>query len=635
MFMLKLQSLLHKKPRWISQSLLGHCHDTLSSHSRSSAIWRPRFHQISNPLKEVGLSRPAAAAEISLSSIRKILGHSQAFNHHQSTREMESPKTALAKKLWEMNQKEAYCALYQPFVVAMAAGTLPLESFRDYIAQDVFYLAAFAEAYGLAVENTDDEQAKAVLRDLQHHVQEELEQVHLSAAQTFGFQLPSKIVPNTATRAYTEFLLAVAKGDLSSRWVSGIVTRNFSSGDELSRRRKLAAFTMAALTPCMRLYAFLGQEIKRRSHISVLKANPYVKWVETYASTDFEAPTLQSEILLHTLASPFSEERENVASLYNRAMELEIGFFAAQTLSDKQIVPLLRSSETHIILVSDFDLTCTLEDSCSVLARLVISAANGTAKAKDLETKWAELGTQYSLEYQKLLDRILPSSGEKTDEYNPHGLREALKELSDFEGEANARVIQSEFLAGLRTESVLQAGSRIPFYQGCEQLLTAVSKLKQSLEFHILSVCWSRTLIQSSLSSKGLQFTNIHSNELGSDGRIDRRIESALDKEHVFKEILGQGKQKTADSLSIYVGDSVTDLLCLMKADIGIVIGQSSTLDRMAANFGIKMLPLYTGLLQREQQRSSSDGRNLWSKFEGVLYRVCSWNELNAFLLGS
>ncbi|KAL2611242.1 hypothetical protein R1flu_022934 [Riccia fluitans] len=96
----------------------------------------------------------------------------------------------------------------------MAAATLPLESFRDYIAQDVFYLAAFAEAYGLAVENTDDDQAKAVLRDLQHHVQEELEQVHQSVAQTFGFQLPSKIVPNTATRAYTEFLLAVAKGNI-------------------------------------------------------------------------------------------------------------------------------------------------------------------------------------------------------------------------------------------------------------------------------------------------------------------------------------------------------------------------------------------------------------------------------------
>ncbi|KAL2643755.1 hypothetical protein R1flu_011342 [Riccia fluitans] len=136
-----------------------------------------------------------------------MLGHSQAFIHHQSTREMESPKTALAKNLWEMNQKEAYCALYQPFVVVMAAGTLPLESFRDYIAQDVFYLAAFAEAYGLAVENTDDEQAKAVLGNLQHHVQEELEQVHLSATQTFGFQLQSKIVPNIATRAYTEFLL--------------------------------------------------------------------------------------------------------------------------------------------------------------------------------------------------------------------------------------------------------------------------------------------------------------------------------------------------------------------------------------------------------------------------------------------
>ncbi|KAL3685265.1 hypothetical protein R1sor_003287 [Riccia sorocarpa] len=630
MFISKLHSLLHKTPRWMSQSLLGHCQDTLSAVSRSSSIWRPRFYYVSRPLKEVGISRPtasAAAAAISSSSIRRILYGSQAFSLHHTAREMEPSETVLAKKLWEMNQKEAYCALYQPFVVAMAAGTLPVESFRNYIAQDVFYLAAFAEAYGLAVDNTDDEQAKAVLKDLQHHVQEELDQVHMSAVQTFGFQLPSKIVPNSTTTAYTEFLLAVAKGDLSSRWVPGIIESDSSSADGLTRRKKLAAFTIASLTPCMRLYAFLGQELQRVSSIPEIKPSRYVKWVETYASSGFEAPTIQSEILLHRLASPFSEENETVKSLYHRAMELEIAFFAAQTLRNEPIVPLLSSlsaSKTHVILVSDFDLTCTLEDSCSVLAKLVLSEADGAAKSQHLETKWTDLGTQYSTEYRKLIDRILPSTEERSAEFNPHGLRQFLEEVSDFEGEANARVVQSEFLAGLSVESVKQAGSRIPFYRGCEELLTAVSKLEQSVDFHILSVCWSRTLIQSSFSSKGLEFANIHSNELQfsdsdlSDGGVDRRIESALDKERVFEKISSQGKQRNADSLSIYIGDSVTDLLCLLKADIGIVIGKSSSLDRVAAAFGIKMLPLYSGLLQREQQRSSSKGDTLWSKFEGT-----------------
>ncbi|KAG6553729.1 hypothetical protein Mapa_004644 [Marchantia paleacea] len=658
--MFRVQSLLLRTPRWMSQRISERCGDSFETPLlNSSPSVRPKVCQASKPLQKVHSTGTAAKV---LLKVCESLRRSQASSRrgsHTLVSDMEASNAVpseLAKGLWEISQKEAYCALYHPFVVALAAGSLPMESFGNYIAQDVYYLVAFSEAYGLAIDNTDHQEARDVLRGLQRHVQEELDQVHISALQSFGLELPKSISPNAATTAYTNFLLAVAKGEFKAHEVPGEGDDDELEGSESEsrRKRKLAAYTIGALTPCMRLYAFLGQEIKRATS-AVLGSNPYAKWVETYASANFENASRESEELLQNLASPFSGEtdRKNMRSLYLRAMELEVDFFAAQPVSSESIVPLFRSARaanTHFFLVSDFDLTCTVEDSCPVLARLVLSAGDKT-EVPHLEGKWQALGDQYSLEYKELVVRLLPHPQQPSKDFNLQGLRQVLKELSDFEREANARVVGSEFLAGLSREAVKQAGSRVAMREGCRHLLTRVSlegrSLLQNLEFHILSVCWSRSLIEGTFSSNGLEFANIHCNELRfnnlhvSDGNIDRRIESAVDKEKVLEKILSQAKQKVnqnRDSLLIYVGDSVTDLLCLLRADVGIVIGESISLERMAAAFGIKMLPLYTGLLEREQKSNHGDGENsrsFWRKMDGVLYRVSCWNELNAFLLGS
>lgn len=52
----------------------------------------------------------------------------------------------LGKKYWRKFKKEWTEALYTPFVIALAAGNLKLDTFRDYIAQDVYFLRAFVKA---------------------------------------------------------------------------------------------------------------------------------------------------------------------------------------------------------------------------------------------------------------------------------------------------------------------------------------------------------------------------------------------------------------------------------------------------------------------------------------------------------
>ena len=53
----------------------------------------------------------------------------------------------IARRFWIKFRKESIFAMYTPFVVCLASGNLKLDSFRHYIAQDVHFLRAFAQAW--------------------------------------------------------------------------------------------------------------------------------------------------------------------------------------------------------------------------------------------------------------------------------------------------------------------------------------------------------------------------------------------------------------------------------------------------------------------------------------------------------
>ena len=74
------------------------------------------------------------------------------------------------------------------------------------------------------------------------------------------------------------------------------------------------------MTPCMRLYAFLGQSLAA-TEVAPL----YGEWVKTYADPGFEALAARLEALLDRHATDSAAVRAN----YRRAMELEYGFFDA------------------------------------------------------------------------------------------------------------------------------------------------------------------------------------------------------------------------------------------------------------------------------------------------------------------
>ena len=80
--------------------------------------------------------------------------------------------------------------------------------------------------------------------------------------------------------------------------------------------------TCAAMTPCMRLYAFLGRSLAGEGYG---QENPYAEWISTYSDPEFEALAARLEELLDR----YAEDTPAVRAAYRRAMALEVAFFEA------------------------------------------------------------------------------------------------------------------------------------------------------------------------------------------------------------------------------------------------------------------------------------------------------------------
>lgn len=195
-------------------------------------------------------------------------------------------------RLWQKSSDLAAVALDHRFVRGLADGSLPQEHFATYIAQDAFFLESFARAYALALAHSADRPTLEAFANLLGGVMNEL-QLHSTYARELGIDLTTTR-PSGATLAYTDFLIATSA-------LGGI------------------ALTCAAMTPCMRLYAYLG------TSLSPPAQDDYASWFLTYADPAFEQLARKLEALLD-LHAP---DAESVGATYRRAMELEIAFFDA------------------------------------------------------------------------------------------------------------------------------------------------------------------------------------------------------------------------------------------------------------------------------------------------------------------
>ncbi|VFQ95861.1 unnamed protein product [Cuscuta campestris] len=550
----------------------------------------------------------------------------------------------IARKLWKKFKDETVFALYTPFVVGLGSSTLDSRTFLQCVSQDVYFLQAFSKAYEFAEEYADDDEDKEAIGMLRKRVLRRLGDQH-NLVRDWGFELPKDSTCVTATVKYTDFLMATAVGKVDGEKFPGKIVTPFE-------KTKLAAYTLSAIAPCMRLYHFVSREIK-----AILdpqeKTNPYEKWIDSLSSDKFEVAALTIEDLLDKLCiSLTSGELEIVEKLYHQSLKLILEFISSHPyVHSSSIVPIVSQlqepAESNVRMFCDFDMTCSAIDSSALLAEMAIFAARKASLNEcdtqpsqpitpNLAATWGSLSSKYIEEYGQCIESILPTEAVANFDYDR--LCKALQNLSDFEKTANSMVIDSGVLKGLSENDIKRAGERLIFQRGCKNFFQEITRSENLLMgVHVLSYCWSGDLIRSAFSSGKPDVVSVHSNELVyeesiTSGEMIQKMESPMDKLEAFNGILDNHGNESKP-LTVYIGGSVSDLLCLLSADIGIVIGMSDMLRTLGEGFGVTFAPLFPGLVKKQRQLSECGCCN-WNRMSGILFTVSSWAEIHAALLG-
>ncbi len=199
----------------------------------------------------------------------------------------------LTQKLWESNYDLASLSLNTKFVQGIKNGDLPKTKFQEYLAQDYFFLESFARAYGLAISKSKRKETIKILSGLLSGVSEELI-LHETYSKEWDIELTTNLI-EPATKKYTDFL------------------------EDVSLNLSLIEI-MSAMTPCMRLYSWIGKNLS-----NMISNNPYKDWILTYSDQSFDDLAISLENLINEYDDFY--DISQVYFLYKKAMELELGFF--------------------------------------------------------------------------------------------------------------------------------------------------------------------------------------------------------------------------------------------------------------------------------------------------------------------
>jgi len=181
-------------------------------------------------------------------------------------------------KLWDSIEGIYDAIVRHPFNTQLAEGTLAHEKFTFYLQQDALYLLDFGRALAImAGKSVTSQQLLQFVRYAEQAVVVE-RALHESYFKQFGIN-QTRVAPTPACFAYTNYLLAT------------VSTRSYEEG-------------VAALLPCYWIYREVGNHILRHAAPN----NPYQKWIDTYASTEFSGLVERAIELVDECARHSSKE---------------------------------------------------------------------------------------------------------------------------------------------------------------------------------------------------------------------------------------------------------------------------------------------------------------------------------------
>jgi HAD superfamily phosphoserine phosphatase-like hydrolase len=267
-------------------------------------------------------------------------------------------------------------------------------------------------------------------------------------------------------------------------------------------------------------------------------------------------------------------------------------------------------------LITDFDETISERDNISTLVHT--AADNRTHEKEEFLAAWQEMVQWFLTRYHRVCDAW---------QDHRHSLVDYLKSFEELEAASIQRVIAKGFLAGLTSEELRAVGRNVVKKPGVDRVLSTMRA--EGVEVEILSANWSKALIQG--ATEGL-CDQIITNSLTYDvtgrstGNIHLHVVSARDKLRKFRsrkknppnsDDIGDG----GVTRTLYIGDSISDFLAILDADLGVLIGQNPT-----AMQTIERFRLPTQRLQAGTRFDSS------LRYQGTILLVDSWTVLDDFL---
>ncbi|KAI8381496.1 HAD-like domain-containing protein, partial [Radiomyces spectabilis] len=217
------------------------------------------------------------------------------------------------------------------------------------------------------------------------------------------------------------------------------------------------------------------------------------------------------------------------------------------------------------LVLIDFDLTITTKDTTSILGEAALRMTGNP-------TSWSFFTDAYMDDYRKHRGSLPPSNDTSIE-----AVARRLDSYRHVEAASVTRISEHQVFRGLTKEQLRSAGiaHQHLLRPGVLEALQLIPHLK------IVSLNWSKDWILGMLDPLPLQRDQIHCNDLEfqhelATGLVVQRVLTTMDKKkevQAIKDALSSSPKKV-----IYIGDSLGDLLPLVEADIGIVIGNNETL---------------------------------------------------------
>ncbi len=267
-------------------------------------------------------------------------------------------------------------------------------------------------------------------------------------------------------------------------------------------------------------------------------------------------------------------------------------------------------------LITDFDETISERDTISTLVHT--AADNRAHEKEEFLAAWQEMVQWFLTRYHRVCDAW---------QNHRHSLVDFLKSFEELETASIQRVMAKGFLEGLTKEGLRTVGRNVTKKAGVDRVLSAMRADGVAVE--ILSANWSEALIQGATEDLCDQIiTNSLTYDAAgrSTGNIHLHVVSARDKLRKFR--LRKKNPPNPDEIgdggvtrTLYIGDSISDFLAILDADLGVLIGQNPT-----AMQTIERFRLPTQRLQEETRFDSSQ------RYQGTILLVDSWKVLDDFL---